>query len=98
MKNTKQLGRTIGLLLIVVITTGIPSTIFRGLSTALTRTPEFLETIVNTSAKVPFVVLLSFIASLSWLIIVAFVFPLMKRYNHGMALLFLALWTICFTI
>ena len=98
MKNTKQLGRTLGLLLIIVITTGIPSTLFRGLSTSLTRTPGFLETIAGGSTTVPFVVLLSFIASLSWLIIAALVFPLMKKYSNGMALLFIALWTICFTI
>jgi len=98
MKNTKQLGRTIGILFIVVIATGIPSTLFRGLSTSLARTPEFLETIVNGSTSIPFVVLLSFMASLSWLIIVAFVFPLMKKYNYGMALLFWGLWTICFAI
>ncbi|MEM1337416.1 MAG: DUF4386 domain-containing protein [Bacteroidota bacterium] len=98
MKNTKQLGRTIGLLLLVVITTGIPSTLFRGLSTALARTPEFLETILSESTTIPVIVLLSFLASLTWLIITALVFPLMKKYNYGMALLFSALWTICFAI
>ncbi|MEO0572103.1 MAG: DUF4386 domain-containing protein [Bacteroidota bacterium] len=98
MKNTQQLGRSIGILLIVVIVTGIPSTLFRGLSTSLTRKPEFLETIANSSSTVPYLVLLSFMASLAWLIIAALLFPLLRKYNYGMALLFTGLWTICFTI
>jgi len=98
MKNTKQLGRTVGLLLIVVITTGIPSTLFRGLSTSLTRSPEFLETVVGGANTVPLLVFLSFMASLAWMVIVAFVFPLMRKYNYGLALLFLVLWTVCFVI
>ena len=98
MKNSKQLGRTIGLLLIVVITTGIPSTLFRGLSTSFSRTPEFLEKIASGSTMVPFVVLLSFLASLAWLVIVALVFPLMKKYNYSLALLFMGLWILCFSI
>ena len=98
MKNTKQLGRTIGILLVLIIVTGIPSTLFRGLSTSLTRSPDFLETIANGSTTVPFVVLLSFVASLTWLIIVALVFPLMKKYNYSTALLFTVLWTLSFAI
>lgn len=98
MKNTKQLGKTIGILLIVVITTGIPSTLFRGLSTSFSRSPEFLETLANGKAMFPFVVLLSFIASLAWLIIVALVFPVMKKYNYSMTLLFMGLWILCFSM
>ena len=98
MKNTKLLGRTVGILLIIVITTGIPSTLFRGLSTSFSRNPEFLETIALESTTIPFVVLLSFMASLAWLIIVALVFPLMKKYNYGMTLLFMGLWILCFAM
>lgn len=98
MKNTKQLGRTVGILLIVVITSGIPSTLFRGLSTSGARAPEFLETVIGGATTVPFLVLLSFMASLAWMVIVALVFPLMKKLHHGLALLFLVLWTVCFVI
>ena len=98
MKNTKQLGRTIGILLVVVISTGIPSTLFRGLSTSLSRTPEFLTTMANGNTTVPFVVLLSFMASFAWLVIVVLVFPTMKKYSYSMALLFMGLWILCFSM
>ncbi len=98
MKNTKQLGRTIGFLLIMVMAAGIPSTLFRGLSTSLARKPDFLESITVEATRIPFVVLLSIIASFSWLIIVAVVFPLFKKYNPRMALLFASLWALCFAV
>lgn len=98
MKNAKLLGRTIGVLLIVIIATGIPSTLFRDLSTSLARKPDFLKTVLNGSTSVPFVVLLSFVASLTWLIIVVLIFPLIKKYNYSMALLLMVLWTISFAV
>lgn len=98
MKSNKNLGRVIGVLFLTIIATGVPSNMFRGLSSSLARTPEFLQTINTEALQMRFVVLLSFITHVTWVIVIGLLYPLLKKFNTRLALAFLVFWTTSFAI
>ncbi|WP_350285117.1 DUF4386 domain-containing protein [uncultured Croceitalea sp.] len=98
MKSNKNLGRIIGLLFLIIIATGVPSNMFRGLSSSMARTPEFLQTINIQAVQMRFVILLSFITNLMWVVVVGILYPLLKKFNPRLALAFLVFWTTSFAV
>ncbi len=98
MDSNRKIGRTIGALFLVIIATGVPSNMFRGLSSSLARTPEFLQTINTRALEMRFVVLLSFTTHVIWVIVIGLLYPLLKKFSPKLALAFLAFWITSFAI
>lgn len=91
MKNTKQLGRSIGLLMIGIILVGIPSTLFRGISTSMTKNPDFLTIVFERSQEMKFTILFDMIASALWLVVAGVMLKHIKTYSRPIAYIFLGL-------
>lgn len=94
MKNAKQLGRAIGLLMFGLIVVGIPSTLFRGISTALTKNPDFLTIVFEKSQEMQFTILFDMIASALWLVVGGIMLQHIKTYSKPMAYIFMGLLTV----
>ncbi len=94
MKNTKQLGRTIGLLMLGIISVGIPSTLFRGISTSLAEKPDFVSIILERGQEMRFTILFDMVASALWLVVGGIMLQHIKTYSKPMAYIFLGLLTV----
>ncbi|MEM1257519.1 MAG: DUF4386 domain-containing protein [Bacteroidota bacterium] len=94
MKNTKQLGRTIGLLMLGIILVGIPSTLFRGISTSLAKNPDFLTIVFEKSQEMRLTILFDMIASGLWLVVGGMMLKHIKTYSKPIAYIFLGLLTV----
>ncbi|MEK6152414.1 DUF4386 domain-containing protein [Flavobacteriaceae bacterium 3-367] len=92
MNANKKLGRIIGVLLLIVVISGAPGTLLRGLSRSLYETPDFLDQVSQNAVQMRFSVLLDMIASSLWVGISIVLYPLIKQYRHSLALAFFGLW------
>ncbi|RDY61238.1 DUF4386 domain-containing protein [Flagellimonas nanhaiensis] len=94
MKTNLKAGRTIGLLLFLIIAAGIPSLNLRGLSTELTSNPEFLAIVFENTLQTKLAIVLDTLASTLWLVIAILMYQKMSEYRLGLALAFFGLWII----
>ncbi|MEM9649357.1 MAG: DUF4386 domain-containing protein [Bacteroidota bacterium] len=98
MKTNQQIGRIIGFLLLIIIALGIPSVIFRGLSSSLVNSSSFLSLVSENAMEMRIAVLLDIIVSLLWITVAAFVFPYLKKFNNRLALAYMAIWSVYFGV
>ncbi|MEM8999280.1 MAG: DUF4386 domain-containing protein [Bacteroidota bacterium] len=94
MTATQQIGRTVGFLLFLIMAIGIPSIFLRGLSRAMTTSPDFLNDIVQNALNTRIAVFLDILASALWIVIAIKLFPLLNQYKNSFALWFLGIWLI----
>ncbi|WP_190809095.1 DUF4386 domain-containing protein [Flagellimonas sp. S3867] len=98
METNQKTGRIIGFLLLLIMLTGIPSVMFRGLSTSLVDTPDFLSQIFENATEMRVSILLDVLASALWIAVATILFPMIKRFNHKIALGFFGIWMTYFAI
>lgn len=96
MKNTKKLGRIIGFLMLGIMSVGVPSTLFRGISTALTEKPDFLTTVFDKSQEMRLTILFDMLASALWLVVGSIMLQYIKTYSKSMAYIFFGLLIVFF--
>lgn len=94
MKSTKKIGRTVGVLLFLLMAVGIPSVILRGLSVSMAASPNFLAEIYQNATSMRLSMLLDILASSLWLVIAIIVFPLVKAYKNSLALWLVGIWLV----
>nr|WP_299174043.1 DUF4386 domain-containing protein [uncultured Allomuricauda sp.] len=98
MEKNQKTGRNIGFLLLLIMLIGIPSVMFRGLSTSLPDSPNFLSQIFENAMEMRISVLLDVLASALWIVAATLLFPLIKKFNHRLALCFFGIWMTYFAI
>ncbi|SHG23367.1 DUF4386 domain-containing protein [Flagellimonas flava] len=98
MQTNQKIGRTIGFLLLIIIALGIPSVIFRGLSSSLVNSSDFLSLVSENAMEMRIAVLLDIIVSALWIAVAAVVFPYLKKFNNQLALAYMAIWSVYFGI
>ena len=98
MESHQKTGRVIGFLLLLITAAGIPSVIFRGLSTSMASSPNFLDQVFQNSMQMRFAMLLNITASGLWIVAAVILFPLIKKYNEKLALAFFGIWMVYFSI
>ncbi|WP_420322910.1 DUF4386 domain-containing protein [Flagellimonas sp.] len=98
METNQKTGRIIGFLLLLIMGLGIPSVMFRGLSTSLPSSPDFLNQIFENAVEMRISMLLDILVSALWIVVATLLFPLIKRFNHRLALGFFGIWMTYFAI
>ncbi|MGW9686640.1 DUF4386 domain-containing protein [Flagellimonas sp. 2504JD1-5] len=98
METNQKTGRIIGFLLLLIMLSGIPSVMFRGLSTSMVNSPNFLNQIFENAMEMRVSVLLDVFASSLWVVAATLLFPLIKKFNHRLAMAFFGIWMVYFAI
>ncbi|KQC28779.1 DUF4386 domain-containing protein [Flagellimonas eckloniae] len=98
MEKNQKIGRIIGFLLLLIMLMGIPSVMFRGLSTSFPNSPNFLSQIFENTMEMRISILLDVLASTLWIVAATLLFPMIKKFNHRLALGFFGIWMIYFAI
>lgn len=86
MKTDIKTGRVVGVLFLLMIITGSISLDYRGLSTSLTESETFLQTVFENSFDMRIAILLDFIAALTWILIFIYVYPVLKKHLKDMSI------------
>ena len=69
-----------------------------GLSTSMVNAPDFLSQILESALEMRISVFLDVLASVLWVIAAAILFPLIKKFNDKLALVFFGVWITYFAI
>ncbi len=98
MESNKKAGRIVGVLLLLIIAAGIPSTMLRGLSATLAGSENFLNDVFQNSMQMRISILLDMMASVLWVGIAIMLFPILKQYKSSLAFWFFGLWITYFAV
>ena len=98
MKSNKKIGQLVGLLLLLIMSAGIPGTFLRGINSSLASKPDFLNTIVEDAMLMRLSITLDMLAASLWIGIIILVFPLIKAYKESIAMAFFGLWMVYFGV
>lgn len=98
MTSHKTFGRIIGALFLLTIILGACSLNLRGLSTSLAESPTFLNEVFENSLAMKIGILFDILASLVSTGIAIILFPIIKRYNQGLALWYFGLYVAFFSL
>lgn len=98
MQPTKQTGRILGLLFLAAAIAGGTGTSLRGLSGAHTDTISFLQSLSENIVQMKWAIGLDLLGSTIAVGIALFLFPLIKKYSARLAITYLALSFVTFTI
>nr|WP_298790452.1 DUF4386 domain-containing protein [uncultured Allomuricauda sp.] len=92
MEKNQKTGRNIGFLLLLIMLIGIPSVMFRGLSTSLPDSPNFLSQIFENAMEMRVAILLDILVCVLWVVIATIIFQLIKKFNRRLAIGFFGIW------
>ncbi len=92
MTTNKKLGRTVGLLYLIIIIVGASSLNLRGLSTSMFESAAFYNDISSNEFQMRLSIFLDILAAILSVGIAVLLFPIMKKYNNKMALWYLGLY------
>lgn len=98
MALTKKSGRILGFLLLLTVLAGATGTAFRGLGGAEANSTEFLEEIMLHMGQMKLSISLDILASAIGVGIAIFLYAFIKKYNQRLAIAYLVIAGINFTI
>ena len=98
MKTTKNSGRIIGILFLLMFIPGALALSMRGISSTLMESPDALQTIYENSFKMKLSVMLDLLAGLIGITIAIKFFPVLREYAPPIALWYFGLWIVQFGI
>lgn len=92
MKDFKKKGQLAGIFLVIMVGSGIPGVMFRGLSSSLLENQELTALILEKSPEMRLSIFLSFIAGIAGLLFAVTAHNVVKHFSGIMANMFLAIW------
>lgn len=98
MKTTKNRGRIIGILFLLMFIPGSLALNMRGISSALMASPDFLQTIYENAFTMKLSVMLDLLAGIIGITIAITFFPVLREYARPIALWYFGLWIVQFGI
>jgi len=90
--NKKKLGRTVGLLFLIIIVVGASSLNLRGLSTSMFESATFYNDISTNAFQMRLSIFLDILAAILSVGIAVLLYPIMKDHNNRLALWYLGLY------
>ncbi|MEN8788006.1 MAG: DUF4386 domain-containing protein [Flavobacteriaceae bacterium] len=96
MQLTKNNGRIIGFLFLIIILLGVTSLNLRGLNSSLLASDNILGQVLEQAFDMKLAIVLNIAAGLLWFGIAIFLFPFVRQISKSMALWFLSIWIIQF--
>ncbi len=86
------MGQLAGVFLLLMIGIGIPSVMFRGMSSGMLENPQLLTDILTKSGEMRLAILLSFLSSLVGLLFSVTAYRVLSQHNMFIAVTWLSLW------
>jgi hypothetical protein len=96
MQPTKNTGRIIGSLFLIIILLGATSLNLRGLNSSLLANGNILGLVFEQAFHMKLAIVLNLAAGLIWLGIAIYLFPFIKKISMTLAMWYLLLWVIQF--
>ena len=96
MQLTKNKGRIVGLLFLLIIALGATSLNFRGLNSTLLASETILSDVFEQAFNMKLAIILNLAAGLLWLGIAIFLYPYIKQVSRSLAIWYVLLWVIQF--
>jgi len=98
MKSMKNIGRTTGILLLLIVAFGVLSMNLWGLTPSLPDSSDFLNQIVENGLQLRISMVLDMVVAGLWLGIGIYLYPFIESYKQSLALGFLGIWIVYFAI
>jgi hypothetical protein len=96
--STKNIGRIVGVMLLLIIAAGATSLNFRGLSSSLAKSADFLNMVHENAMTMRIAILLNLLATGMWVGIAVMLNPLLSKYSKRTAHWFLGFWFVSFAV
>lgn len=94
MENNTKLGRLAGLALLLMVLTGIPGVMFRGITSSMLENPDLLSSIIEQSSSMRASILLSFVAGIFSIVFSVAAYQVLSQHAKFIATMYISLWII----